>query len=220
MRHSSLEIDERRTRKLLLGIFYFCAFALASITAYALYVSVGEYLKTGRVVIGEVLVNTEFPVHGFSKLVTYLMIVSVVGWYCVTKLGGEKVRDIPKTLKLILQLVVLAIAVIALYEFIYNFIIWSSLITADAMKGILKLDAINMPYPNPKTPWNLVFATKMSLAAFLISAHGFYTMSKPKKINDSSGFNLAGNESRLPVVTSHFAPCQGHVNSLPSSSPS
>jgi hypothetical protein len=109
------------------------------------------------------------------------MIVSVVGWYCVTKLGGEKVRDIPKTLKLILQLVVLAIAVIALYEFIYNFIIWSSLITADAMKGILKLDAINMPYPNPKTPWNLVFATKMSLAAFLISAHGFYIMSKPKK---------------------------------------
>jgi hypothetical protein len=181
MRHSSLEIDEIRTRKLLLGIFYFCAFALASITAYALYISVGEYLKTGRVVIGEVLVNTEFPVHGFSKLVTYLMIVSVVGWYCVTKLGGEKVRDIPKTLKLMLQLVVLAIAVIALYEFIYNFIIWSSLITADAMKGILKLDAINMPYPNPKTPWNLVFATKMSLAAFLISAHGFYTMSKPKK---------------------------------------
>jgi len=181
MHNSSLELDERRSRKLLLGIFYFCAFAMASITAYALYVSVGEYLNTGRVVIGEVLVNTEFPVHGFSKLVTYLMIVSVVGWYCVTKLGGEKVRDIPKTLKLILQLVVLAIAVIALYEFIYNFIVWSSLITADAMKGILKLDAINMPYPNPKTPWNLVFATKMSLAAFLISAHGFYIMSKPKK---------------------------------------
>ncbi|HET7148989.1 MAG TPA: hypothetical protein VFI73_10875 [Candidatus Nitrosopolaris sp.] len=174
-------MDERRSRKLLLGIFYFCAFAMASITAYALYVSVGEYLKTGRVVIGEVLVNTEFPVHGFSKLVTYLMIVSVVGWYCVTKLGGEKVTDIPNTIKLMLQLVVLAIAVIALYEFIYNFIIWSSLITADAMKGILRLDTINMPYPNPKTPWNLVFATKMSLAAFLISAHGFYIMSKPKK---------------------------------------
>ncbi len=182
MRHSNLEVDEKRTRKLLLGTFYFCAFAMASITAYALYVSIGEYLKTGRVVIGEVVVDTEFPVHGFSKLVTYLMIVSVVGWYCVTKLGEEKVRYIPKTVKLILQLVVLAIAVIALYEFIYNFVIWSSLITADAMKGIVKLDAINMPYPNPKTPWNLVFATKMSLAAFLISAHGFYIMSKPKRL--------------------------------------
>jgi hypothetical protein len=109
------------------------------------------------------------------------MIVSVVGWYCVTRLGGEKVKGIPKAAKSLLQLVVLAIAVVALYEFIYNFIIWSSLITADAIKGIVRLDDINLPYPNPKTPWNLVFATKMSLAAFLISAHGFYTMSKPKE---------------------------------------
>jgi len=76
---------------------------------------------------------------------------------------------------------VLAIAIVALYEFVYNFIIWNSLITADAIKGVMNFDDKNVPYPNPKTPWNLVFATKMSLAAFLISAHGFYTMSKPEK---------------------------------------
>jgi hypothetical protein len=181
MHTSSIERDEIRTRKLFLGIFYFCAASMAAITFYALYVSIGEYLTTGKVVIGEVLVNTDFPVHGLAKLVSYLMIVSVVGWYCVTKLGGEKVKDIPKSVKSILQLIVLTIAVIALYEFIYNSIIWNSLITADAMKGIMRLDDINIPYPNPHTPWNLVFATKMSLAAFLISAHGFYTISKPKK---------------------------------------
>ena len=181
MHTSSLERDEIRTRKLFLGIFYFCAASMAAITFYALYVSIGEYLTTGKVVIGEVLVNTDFPVHGLKKLVSYLMIVSVVGWYCVTKLGGEKVKDIPKSVKSILQLIVLTIAVIALYEFIYNSIIWNSLITADAMKGIMRLDDINIPYPNPHTPWNLVFATKMSLAAFLISAHGLYTISKPKK---------------------------------------
>ena len=176
--------EELRTRKIFLIIFYCCAIIMAAITFYALYVSV-EYVKTGRVVIGEVLVNTEFPAQGFAKLVTYLMIVSVIGWYCVTRLGGEKVKDIPKSVKSILQLIVLVIAVIALYEFIYNFIIWSSLITADAMKGIIRLDDINLPYPNPKTPWNLVFATKMSLAAFLIAAHGFYTMSKPSKRHTS-----------------------------------
>ena len=171
--------EDVRTRKIFLVIFYCCAIIMAAITFYALYVSIGEYIKTGRVVIGEVLVNTEFPTQGLAKLVTYLMIVSVVGWYCVTRLGGDKVKDIPKSIKSIFQLIVLAIAVIALYEFIYNFIIWSSLITADAMKGIIRLDDINLPYPNPKTPWNLVFATKMSLAAFLIAAHGFYIMSKP-----------------------------------------
>jgi hypothetical protein len=173
--------EDVRTRKIFLVIFYCCAIIMAAITFYALYVSIGEYIKTGRVVIGEVLVNTEFPTQGLAKLVTYLMIVSVVGWYCVTRLGGDKVKDIPKSVRSIFQLIVLAIAVIALYEFIYNFIIWSSLITADAMKGIIRLDDINLPYPNPKTPWNLVFATKMSLSAFLIAAHGFYIMSKSSK---------------------------------------
>ena len=83
---------------------------MATITVYSLYISIGEYIKTGRVVIGEVLVNTEFPFHGLSKLVTYLMIVSVVGWYCVTKIGAEKVKSISPSVKSILQLIVLAIA--------------------------------------------------------------------------------------------------------------
>jgi hypothetical protein len=181
MHYQSLEKEEVITRKLLLGIFYICAASMAAITVYALYTSIIEYMSTGRVVIGEVLVYTDFPVHGLAKLVTYLMVVSVVGWYCVTKLGGDKVKDIPKPVKSILQLVVLGIAVVALYEFIYNSIIWNSLITADAVKGIIRLDNINLPYPNPSTPWNLVFATKMSLAAFLISAHGFYIMSKTRE---------------------------------------
>jgi hypothetical protein len=181
MHSPTLERDETTTKKIILGIFYFCAAAMAIITFYAIYVSTLEYLVTGKVVIGEVLVNTEFPVPGFAKLVTYLMIVSVLGWYCVTRLGGDKVKNIPKTVRSILQLIVLSLAVLALYEFIYNFMVWNSLITADAIKGIIRLDDINVAYPNPKTPWNLVFATKMSLAAFLISAHGFYTMSKPKK---------------------------------------
>lgn len=178
---TALEKDDRRTRKIFLGVFYFCAFVMAAITFYAIYVSLEEYQKTGRVVIGEVLVETEFPAKGLAKLVTYLMIVSVVGWYCVVRLGGNKVSNIPKWLKSILQLIVLAIAVVSLYEFVYNFVVWNSLMTADVLRGVLRFDDLNVEYPNPKTPWNLVFATKMSLAAFLISAHGFYTMSKPEK---------------------------------------
>ena len=178
---TTVEKDDLKERKVYLGVFYFCAIVMASITFYSIYVSLGEYLQTGRIVIGEVLVDTEFPIPGVAKLVTYLMIVSVVGWYCVVKLGGDKVTGIPKWLKSILQLLVLAIAIVSLYEFVYNFIVWNSLITADAIKGVLDFDGKNVPYPNPETPWNLVFATKMSLAAFLISAHGFYTMSKPAK---------------------------------------
>lgn len=178
---TSVEKDYRIERRIYLGVFYFCAFVMAAITLYSIYVSLNEYMHTGRVVIGEVLVETEWPVNGVAKLVTYLMITSVVGWYCVVKLGGDAVTDIPKWLKSVLQLIVLVIAIVALYEFVYNFIVWNSLITADAIQGVLDFDNLNVEYPNPKTPWNLVFATKMSLAAFLISAHGFYTMSKPRK---------------------------------------
>ena len=178
---SALEKDDRSARKIYLSVFYFCAIVMASITFYALYTSIEEYQKTSKVVIGEVLVNTEFPFPGLAKLVTYLMIVSVVGWYCVVRLGGDKVSSIPKWAKAILQLIVLAIAVVSLYEFVYNFIVWNSLITADVLQGVFRFDDINVEYPKPETPWNLVFATKMSLAAFLISAHGFYTMSKPEK---------------------------------------
>ena len=179
--HRSLQKnEEKKARTIFLIVFYFCATTMSIITFYSLYVSIDEYLRTGKVVIGEVLVNTEFPFPGLAKLVTYLMIVTVVGWYCVTRLGGDKVKNIPESIKSILQLIVLAIMVISLYEFIYNFVIWNSFITVDAINGIIRLDDIHVPYPNPNTPWNLVFATKMSLSALLISAHGFYTISKHK----------------------------------------
>jgi hypothetical protein len=173
--------DELRTRKVFIIVFYFSATIMLSICFFALYVSGEEYLRTGRIVIGEALVNTEFPFHGIANLVTYLMITSVLSWFCVTKLAGDKMKNIPKSVKSILQLIVLATAVVSLYEFIYNFILWNSFVTDNAVKGVYKSDGISIPYPNPKTPWNLVFATKMTLAAFLISAHGFYIISRSNK---------------------------------------
>lgn len=168
-------------RTVYLIVFYISAIMMAAITFYALYQSIIEFAATGKIVIGEILVRTEFPFKGFSKLITYLMIVSVVSWYCVTKLGGDKVKQISPALRSIFQLIVLAIVVISLYEFVYNFVVWSSLITINALGGSINLDSLSIAYPNPQTPWNLVFATKMSLAAFLISSHGFYIISKKGK---------------------------------------
>ncbi len=183
---TTFEKDDLKARRIFLGVFYFCAIVMASITFYAIYISLGEYLHTGRVVVGQVLVETEFPIKGLAKLITYLMIVTVVGWYCVVKLGGDKVKGTPQWLKSILQLIVLALAIVSLYEFVYNFVVWNSLMTADAIRGIMRFDDLSIQYPNPETPWNLVFATKMWLSAFLISAHGFYTMSKPNKKSEQS----------------------------------
>ncbi|HKI08015.1 MAG TPA: hypothetical protein VKA09_06440, partial [Nitrososphaeraceae archaeon] len=179
------QTEEQRTKKVFIIAFYISAIAMLSICFYALHVSAGEYLRSNRLVIGEVLVNTEFPIQGSPKLVTYLMITSIVSWFCVTKLAGDKVMVIPESVKSLFQLLVLAIAVIALYEFVYNFILWNSFLADEVISGDFGSDGISVPYPNPETPWNLVFATKMTMAAFLISAHAFYIISKSKRLGQS-----------------------------------
>ena len=172
------ETSDLRTRKVFVIIFYFSAIIMLSICIFGFYVSVGEYLKTGRIVIGEVLANTEFPFLGHTNLVTYLMITSLLSWFCVTKLAGDNMNGIPLLVKVILQIVMLTVAVIAIYEFIYNFLLWNSFATISLVKDFYNPDNLSVPYPDPKTPWNLVFATQMTLAGFLISAHGFYIISR------------------------------------------
>lgn len=179
MQPTSVERDERNSIRVYKIIFYICATIMIGVTAYALAESLREYLSTGKVVIGEVLVDTEFPIKGFAKLVSYLMVAAVVGWFCVMKLGGSKTENISKTNVSILRMVALMLAVITSYELLYNFFVWNALMTADVLSGIFRIDVLNIPYPNPKTPWSLVFATKMFLAAAIISWHAFYMMSKP-----------------------------------------
>jgi|FaiFalFF_MnMetaG_3_1042247.scaffolds.fasta_scaffold02592_5 hypothetical protein len=170
-------------------IFYICASIMIVVTAYALIASLIEYINTGSVVIGEVLVNTEVPFKGFAKPVTYLMISSIVGWYCVTRLGRSKTMNLSARSKAILKIIAIAVAATTLYELIYNFVVWNALMTADAISGIIRIDVLNIPYPNPKTPWSLVFATKMFLAAFVISAHAVYLISKSERVENNNNNN-------------------------------
>jgi hypothetical protein len=180
MQPTSIERDEKNSIRVYKIVFYICAAIMIGVTAYALAESLREYVETGKVVIGEVLVDTEFPMQNFAKLVSYLMVASVVGWFCVMKLGRSKTENLSKTNKSIFRLIALLLAVITSYELLYNFFVWNALMTADALSGIFRIDVLNIPYPNPKTPWSLVFATKMFLAAAIISWHAFYMLSKPE----------------------------------------
>ncbi len=46
------------------------------------------------------------------------------------------------------------------------------------------IDKLSIEYPDPNSPWNLVFATKVFLMGFLISAHAFYLSTRPRKSLD------------------------------------
>ena len=72
----------------------------------------------------------------------------------------------------LLQLMLLGFAIITLYEVLYNFTVLNAKIAAGIIEGIVPdIDHLSIAYPDPNRPWNLVFATKMFLAAFIISAH-------------------------------------------------
>ena len=82
----------------------------------------------------------------------------------------------------LLQLMLLGLCIITLYELLYNFTVLNAQITAGIIDGAVPdIDSLTVAYPDPDRPWNLIFATKIFLAAFLISGHAFYLSTKPRK---------------------------------------
>jgi len=55
-------------------------------------------------------------------------------------------------------------------------------ITAGIIDGnVPDIDSLTIAYPDAARPWNLIFATKVFLAAFIITSHAFYLSTKPRK---------------------------------------
>lgn len=175
---SNVEKDIKKVTLLYKLILYICGAIMGIITIYTLYISINIYLTNGKVVIGEVLAEKEFPFKGLAKPVSYLMLASIIGWYCVTRLGERVTKKNSITSIAIIELISIVCTVISLYELMYNFMLWNALITINLLNGTWNIDSINIPYPSANTPWNLVFATKMFLASFIISAHAWYLSAK------------------------------------------
>ena len=140
--------------------------------------AVRQYATAGVVTIGEWLVSFDFPVPYFAKPMSYLSIAIVVFWFSLTTMHRERIARISKFWRSILTVFALAVAFGSFYEVMYNFTVWGALITADAMRGLLRIDLLNIAYPNPKIPWNLVFATKLFSSLSAISLYSFYVLLK------------------------------------------
>lgn len=168
--------------RIFLYIFYSCAIIMASITAFGIYSMYVEWLETGTYVMGEILVKTEFPYNHFAKLTTWLFFATVIGWYCVTRIGWKKTTHIPSWRMSLLQLMLVGFVIITLYEVMYNFTVLTAQIAAGIVDGkVPDIDSLTIAYPDPTRPWNLIFATKIFLAALIISSHALYLSTKPRK---------------------------------------
>ncbi|HXW01888.1 MAG TPA: hypothetical protein VD828_00760 [Candidatus Nitrosotenuis sp.] len=184
MKVHHLQEDERGYR-VFLYIFYVCAVMMSSITFYAIYAMIQEWQENGTYVMGEVLVKTEFPFPHFAKLITWLFFAIIIGWYCVSRIGWKKTTRLYSWKMSLLQLMLLGFCVICLYEVLYNFTVLEAQISAGIEDGkVPDIDALTIAYPDPQRPWNLIFATKIFFAGFLISAHAFYLSTRPRKSLD------------------------------------
>lgn len=155
---------------------------MLSILAFGIWAMYTEWVEKGTYVMGEVLVTTELPFPHFAKLTTWLFFSCIIGWYCVSRIGWKKAVGLHSWRMSLLQLMLLSFAIINLYEVLYNFTILNAQITAGIVNGqVPDIDRLTIAYPDHTRPWNLIFATKIFLVGFLISAHAFYLSTRPRK---------------------------------------
>ena len=173
--------------KVFLYLFYLCGFIMVASLVFGVYVTMIEWMENGTYVMGEAINNTVIPFENFARVSTWIFFSTVIGWYCVTRIGwkrtaGNKIIGWKMGL---LQLMLLGFAIISLYEVMYNFTVLNAKITAGVIEGqVPDIDMLFVAYPDPDRPWNLIFATKIFLSSFIISAHAFYLSTRPRKSLD------------------------------------
>ena len=151
------------------------------ITFYSGYKSAINFTATGKIIIGDILVETEFPFKGTMKLVTFLMVFSLISWFTAIKIYEDTIRNLTVGIRIFIRLISIIAATITIYELVYNFTIWNSLITSNLFNNIFDPNNANIHYPIPEIPWNLYFTTQMLLAALIITFHSYYVMTMSKK---------------------------------------
>lgn len=174
--------------RVFLYVFYVCMIMMGTIAAYGIAAMYDEWSRTGYYVLGEVLVETEVPFENFAKLSTWLFFSGIIGWYCVSRIGWQRTvagKISPRNMAL-LQLMLVGFSVICLYEVLWTFSVLNAKIAAGVAGGAVPdIDSLYVAYPDPARPWNLVFATKSFLAAFIVSAHALYLSTRPRKAADA-----------------------------------
>lgn len=173
--------------KVYLYIFYVCGFIMVTSLVFGVYVTMIEWIENGTYVMGEAIHNTTIPFENFARVSTWIFFSTIIGWYCVSRIGWRRTagNKIVGTKMALLQLMLLGFSIITLYEVLYNFTVLNAQITAGIIGGIIPdIDKLSIAYPDPERPWNLIFATKVFLAAFIISTHAFYLSTRPRKTLD------------------------------------
>jgi len=179
MKIIDLSTEEEKVRTFFRVVGLISLLVILSTTIYG----VVEAIVQNVDVVGETFVNFEFPPISmfplfYSKPITWLSASLIVLYYSLLELNTEKVSRWSKPRRDLLKFTAFFIGAMAVYEVFFNFTLWSGLIARDAIIGQLNVDLIKNTFPNPKTPWNIVFATKLFTVVAIISLYSIYYLQR------------------------------------------
>lgn len=175
------EMGELRRSERLTYLMYNVVAWVSGITILAViaYGIVTTLLTSGGVVnIGVTLVDVEFPLPVLAKPVTYLSLASITFFYSSLRVLEHRIARWSRVKLSVLQLFAIIVAFASAYEVLYNFMLWGAIFSAQYLQGYLNPNVLSSPTAVSTIPWNLVFATKMFSALFVIAGYSAYFLRK------------------------------------------
>ena len=166
-------IDNKKSiLKLILGL---------SLSSTILIVSYGLAISAIRhdAIIGQSFIDTEIPPPTYSpiyfKPATLLMISSIILWYCIMEVSKAEIRRLSNAARSLYFLAAFLLAAVTLYELIYNFMLWSTILSSQSATSFNPDKATNA-FPNDKYQVSLVFATKVGTTILVCSLYSLYLL--------------------------------------------
>lgn len=173
---------DRRVRSFYILMAWISGTVIILTTVYGVAEAIREYLTMGVVTVGQTLVEVDFPFPYFAKPISYLSVAIVVFFYSIIKSHEQRIAQISNYRKALLSVFALVVAFTSVYEVLYNFAVWNALLTAEVFAGRINPDVLRVNYPDPKAPWNLVFATKIFFSTAVASLIAFYSLQKKSRL--------------------------------------
>ena len=104
--------EHDRQYKVFLYVFYACMVIMGSITFFGIYSMTQEWNEEGTFIMGDILVQTQIPFENFANLSTWLFFSTVIGWYCVSRIGWKKTTNLHSYRMGLLQLMLVGFTII------------------------------------------------------------------------------------------------------------
>ncbi len=164
------------TKRIFTVVAWISLLTIVAVSLYGLF----EWV-TGHVgIVGQQLVDVYWPWPPyFAQPVTYFSVACVALFYSGLRLWEEMIVKWPKSVLSTLQLAGFIVAFSSAYEVLYNFMLWGAVLSTECVASpSCNPDVYFTTYP---APWNLVFATRVFAALFVISGYSVYYLRRLTK---------------------------------------